>query len=214
LRVAPHARVALADAEAAEAAQLDLLARLERLDDALEDGVDHDLGLLLREAGLLRDLLHELGLGHSAPGQLIILGNRYQPLHDGRVRRRPRAAVTSTGRQPSDSSPAPTGCACSSCSASSSSMRALSSSVAARTTAASRTAAASFLRSFCFDSSSSISSLDGCETPRMVRPTLRSWSSMRRMRARTQSPARKWSSRRAPDGTSISLTCARPSSPL
>src|SRR5262249_34720389 len=45
------------------AAQLDLLAGAERRDDAVEDGVDDHLGLLLRELGGARDLLDEVRLG-------------------------------------------------------------------------------------------------------------------------------------------------------
>src|SRR5437016_3705876 len=45
LRVASLAGFALAEAEAAEPAQLDLLAAMQRVDDALEHRVDDDLGV-------------------------------------------------------------------------------------------------------------------------------------------------------------------------
>ncbi len=51
LGIAPGARAPVADAEAAEAPQLDLLAFLERADDAVEDRVDDDFRVLLGELG-------------------------------------------------------------------------------------------------------------------------------------------------------------------
>src|SRR5262245_59252690 len=66
LRVAALPRLTLAQPEAAEAAQLDLLTPMQRIDDALEDRVDDDLGVLLRQVGDTGDLLHELRLGHAA----------------------------------------------------------------------------------------------------------------------------------------------------
>src|SRR5262249_25086025 len=49
LRVAPLAGLPAPQPEAAEPAQLDLLAAVERVDDALEDRVDDDLRMLFRE---------------------------------------------------------------------------------------------------------------------------------------------------------------------
>src|SRR5687768_573309 len=49
LRVAALARLPAAQPEAAESAQLDLLAAMQRVDDALEDRVDDDFRMLLRE---------------------------------------------------------------------------------------------------------------------------------------------------------------------
>src|SRR4029079_13932655 len=101
-----------------------------RLDDALEDGVDDDLGLLLRQPGLAGHLLDELCLRHAAPPLLVI--------HDHASA--PSAATASATGSSSPSSP--------SSSPPSSPWRprrGRSSSSAARTTAASRTAAASFL---------------------------------------------------------------------
>src|SRR5688500_9117776 len=66
LRVAPLARLALAQAEAPEPAQLDLLTAVQRLDDALEYRVDDDFGVLLREIGDAGHCLHELRLRHAA----------------------------------------------------------------------------------------------------------------------------------------------------
>src|SRR5688572_2184175 len=66
LRVAALPRLALPQAETAEPSQLDLLAAVQRVDDALEDGIDDDLGVLLREVRDARDLLDELRLGHAA----------------------------------------------------------------------------------------------------------------------------------------------------
>ena len=53
-------------AEAAEPAQLDLLAALEGRDDALEHGVDDHFRVLLREVGDPRDFLDELRFRHRA----------------------------------------------------------------------------------------------------------------------------------------------------
>src|SRR4029079_4673944 len=55
LGVAALAGLALAEAEAAEAAQLDLLAALQGVDDAGEDGIDDQFGVLLGEIGDPRD---------------------------------------------------------------------------------------------------------------------------------------------------------------
>ena len=64
-RVAALARLAAAQAETAEASQLDLLAAMERGDDAAEDRVDDHLGVLLGEIRDPRDFLDELGLRHA-----------------------------------------------------------------------------------------------------------------------------------------------------
>src|SRR5437867_1990538 len=56
LRVAPLARLALAESEAAEPPQLNLLAALQRIDDAGEDRVNDQFGVLLREVRNAGDL--------------------------------------------------------------------------------------------------------------------------------------------------------------
>jgi hypothetical protein len=66
LRVAPLARLAAAQPEAPEPAQLDLLAAVQRVDDALEDRVDDDLGVLLGEVRDARHFLDEFRLRHAA----------------------------------------------------------------------------------------------------------------------------------------------------
>src|SRR6266566_2294131 len=60
------AGLALAEAEAAESAQLDLLAPVQRVDDAPEHRVDDDFRMLLREIRHARHFLDELRLGHAA----------------------------------------------------------------------------------------------------------------------------------------------------
>ena len=52
--------------EAAEPAQLDLLAAMQRVDDALEYRVDDDFRVFLGEIGDPRDFLDELRFGHAA----------------------------------------------------------------------------------------------------------------------------------------------------
>src|SRR5439155_12319261 len=68
LRVAALAGLALAQPEAAEPSQLDLLTAMQRLDDAAEDRVDDDFGVLLRQIRNPRHFLDELRLGHAAVG--------------------------------------------------------------------------------------------------------------------------------------------------
>src|SRR5688572_6342980 len=77
LRVAALPRLALPQAETAEPSQLDLLAAVQRVDDALEDGIDDDLGVLLREVRDARDLLDELRLGHAAGAVPVAAANRH-----------------------------------------------------------------------------------------------------------------------------------------
>src|SRR6185437_2033800 len=62
LGIAAGAATAFARAEAAEAANLDLVAFLERFDDAVENGLDDRLGLLAREFGDAQNLFDEVGL--------------------------------------------------------------------------------------------------------------------------------------------------------
>src|SRR5262249_54238269 len=81
LRVPALARVPLADAEAAEAAELDLLAPLERVHDALEEDVDDGLRVLAREVRDARDLVDQLRLGHRA----FFPSLHTPPLADGMV---------------------------------------------------------------------------------------------------------------------------------
>src|SRR5262249_31693772 len=80
LRIASHAAGALAGAEAAEAANLDLLALLDGFDDAVENGLDDDLRFLAREFGDPQDLFDKVGLRQSG-----LLGHRchasYQSEH-------------------------------------------------------------------------------------------------------------------------------------
>src|SRR5262249_15120292 len=64
LRIASLPRLAPPQPEAAEPAQADLLPAMQRVHDALEDGVNDDLGVLLREVGHARHFLDEFGFGH------------------------------------------------------------------------------------------------------------------------------------------------------
>src|SRR6185436_7485293 len=64
LRIATLPRLAFPEAEATEATQLDLLATVQGVDDALEHRVDDEFGVLLREVRYARDLLDELRLRH------------------------------------------------------------------------------------------------------------------------------------------------------
>src|SRR5215475_12963102 len=73
LGIAALARVAIPDPEAAEAAQLDLVALGERIGDVVEDRVDDGLRLLLGEVGELGDLVDQIGF-------------RHRPLRSGPVR--------------------------------------------------------------------------------------------------------------------------------
>src|SRR6185369_14071602 len=65
-RVAALAGLALAKAEAAKTAEFDLLAAMQRVDDALEHRVDDDFGVFLRKIRYSRDFLDEFGLRHAA----------------------------------------------------------------------------------------------------------------------------------------------------
>src|SRR6185436_17420041 len=66
LRVTALSRLTLPQPEAAEPTQLDLLPTMERIDDALEYGVDDDFRVFLGEVGDSGDFLHELRFGHAA----------------------------------------------------------------------------------------------------------------------------------------------------
>src|SRR5262245_54272201 len=55
LRVASLSRRTIPDAEAPEAAELDLFALLEGVGDAVQDCLDDDLGVLLGQIGLVGD---------------------------------------------------------------------------------------------------------------------------------------------------------------
>src|SRR5262245_10728135 len=66
LRVAALARLALAETETAEPAQLDLLAAVQGLDDAPEYRVDDDFRVFLGEIRHARHFLDEFRLGHAA----------------------------------------------------------------------------------------------------------------------------------------------------
>src|SRR5689334_2710787 len=62
LGITAGAAAAFPGAEAAEAANLDLVAFLEGFDDAVENGLDDRLGLLAREFGDAQNLFDEVGL--------------------------------------------------------------------------------------------------------------------------------------------------------
>src|SRR6202044_2554024 len=64
LRISSRATATLPGAEAAETADLDFVVRLESSDDALENGLDHRLGLFSRQLRDPRDLFDEVRLGH------------------------------------------------------------------------------------------------------------------------------------------------------
>src|SRR5213593_1530266 len=65
LRVAALARALLVHDEVAEAGDLDLLSALEAELHQLEDRLHHLRRLLLREADLLVDAFHDIGLRHG-----------------------------------------------------------------------------------------------------------------------------------------------------
>src|SRR5215467_7897292 len=70
LRIAPAPRVAAPDPEAPESPELYLLGSGQGPGDAVEDGVDDQLRLLLGEVRQLGDLVHEVSLrhrGHAPP---------------------------------------------------------------------------------------------------------------------------------------------------
>src|SRR5215470_18738097 len=67
LGVAALAGIAMTDAEAAEAPQLDLVPFGERVGDVVEDRVDDRLGLLLRQVRYLRNFVDQLGFRHRRP---------------------------------------------------------------------------------------------------------------------------------------------------
>src|SRR5215472_1789842 len=62
--IASNSRLALARAEAAKSADLNLVAATEGLHDAVEDGLDDDLGLLAGHLHHARDLFNQIRLGH------------------------------------------------------------------------------------------------------------------------------------------------------
>ena len=66
LGVPSYARFALAGAEAAEAADLDLVAGAQRAHDALEDGLDDDLTVFPRELSQPGYFIDQVCLGHLA----------------------------------------------------------------------------------------------------------------------------------------------------
>src|SRR5262245_28968419 len=66
LRIAPLARLAPPQPETAKAAQLDLLAAMQRIDDGLEHGIDDDLGMLLGEVRYATDFLDQFGFSHGS----------------------------------------------------------------------------------------------------------------------------------------------------
>src|SRR3989442_5166966 len=67
LGIAPLAGPALPDAEASEAAQLDLLVLAQGVDDRVEDRVHDDFGVLFCQLRNPRHLFHQLGLSHGRP---------------------------------------------------------------------------------------------------------------------------------------------------
>src|ERR1041384_2080486 len=68
LGIAALAGRPVAEAEAAEAADLDLLAALQSVDDAAQRRLDDDPGLDLRDVELLGDDVDQVRLGHGVPG--------------------------------------------------------------------------------------------------------------------------------------------------
>ena len=66
-------RAAAPETETAEAAQFDLLPVAERLGDAAEQGVEDDLGALLRQAGGVGHLLDERCLRQTAFGHGLVV---------------------------------------------------------------------------------------------------------------------------------------------
>src|ERR1700741_17046 len=73
LGVTAGARLAAAEAETAEAAELDLLAGTEGVDDGVEHNVDDGLGLLLGQLDDARDFVHQLRFGHHARFALALI---------------------------------------------------------------------------------------------------------------------------------------------
>src|SRR5579872_5440762 len=67
LRIPPDAGLPLARTEAAETADLDLVASAQGLYDAVEDGLDDDLGLFAGHLHYARDLLNQIRFGHVQP---------------------------------------------------------------------------------------------------------------------------------------------------
>ena len=67
-------RLAAPEPETAEAAEFDLLPLVQRLRDAAEDGVDDDLGALLREVGGVGHLLDERHLRQGAVRHGFVCG--------------------------------------------------------------------------------------------------------------------------------------------
>src|SRR3989304_6682751 len=67
LRIPPLARPAPAHAKAAEAPELDLgvILRRQGMRDAIEDSIDDDFRVLLRQVDLPGHLLYEIGFGHG-----------------------------------------------------------------------------------------------------------------------------------------------------
>src|SRR3989441_821633 len=74
LRVAALAGGAIAEAEAAEAPDLDFLAGLQGVHDAPKRGLHDDSGLDLRDLQLAGDDVDEIGLGHGVSGFVIHRG--------------------------------------------------------------------------------------------------------------------------------------------
>src|SRR5215831_8280468 len=71
LGIAPYASTPSARAEAAEAADFDFVALLQRHDDAVEDGLDDGFGFLARKLGNAQNLFDKVSLG-----QRRLLGHR------------------------------------------------------------------------------------------------------------------------------------------
>src|SRR5271166_3793214 len=63
LRITSYAAAALASSEAAEAADLDLVALLKSIDDAFKDGFDDGLGFFARKFGDAEHFLDQVSLG-------------------------------------------------------------------------------------------------------------------------------------------------------
>ena len=65
--VAAHARAALARAEAAKAANLNLVTGPQGADYAVKDGFHNDLAVLARQFGKAGDFFNQIGFGHGSP---------------------------------------------------------------------------------------------------------------------------------------------------
>src|ERR1043166_3079459 len=75
LRIASHARLPLAGAEAAETADLDFIPATQSADDAVEDRLDNYLGILARHLHNSGDFLDQFRLGHVIGFPLFLVNS-------------------------------------------------------------------------------------------------------------------------------------------